>query len=273
MSESINIELGNVQKTMLLPLWGRAVETGKEHPLLIDKTAVEMIAKIDYDFTTIQQNISYISQLAWIARCLHIDNTIRGFLMRHPRGTIVNIGCGLDTTFERVDNGLLKWYDLDLPDVIALRSKFIPANERRQFITSSFLDEKWLSELDITDNVLFIAAGVLYYFEEAQIKVFLKRLADLFPGGEMIFDACTPQGVRVANQKVIKDSGMDEKSFLKWGINRAGEITSRDPRLKVLEEYPMFKNIKRRLKLREKIGTCFSDVLNIMYMVYLRFEK
>jgi hypothetical protein len=43
------------------------------------------------------------------------------FIEKHPEATIVNIGCGLDTTFSRIDNGKIQFYELDLPDVIALR--------------------------------------------------------------------------------------------------------------------------------------------------------
>ncbi len=116
MATSSPAKLGSVQKTLLLPLWGRAVESRKPHPLLVDPTATRIIGLIDCDFSTIATNISFVSQLAWIARSLHIDRTIRRFLEKHPTATIVNLGCGLDTTFERVDNGRLSWYDLDLPE-------------------------------------------------------------------------------------------------------------------------------------------------------------
>ena len=108
MPEIIAIDLGSVQKTLLLPLWGRAVETRKQKPLLVDTTAVQIIEKINYDFSTITNNMSEITRLAWIVRCLHIDRTIKQFLLRHPRATIVNIGCGLDTTLNRIDNGSLQ---------------------------------------------------------------------------------------------------------------------------------------------------------------------
>ena len=119
----IPLQLENVQKTLLLPLWGRAVETQKKKPPLLDTTAVEIVKKIDYDFSTIALNTSTISQLGWIARSLHIDRTINRFIHEYPRATIVNIGCGLDTTFERIDNGKIYWYDLDLPPVISLEKR------------------------------------------------------------------------------------------------------------------------------------------------------
>ena len=273
MAERIRVDLRNVQKTLLLPLWGRAVETRKRKPLLVDKTAVEIIERIDYDFTTIATNINPITQLAWIARSLHVDRTVREFLERHPHGTIVNIGCGLDTTFERVDNGSLLWYDLDLPDVVALRKQFISDSQRRRHIASSFLDEAWCSELKAEDSILFIAAGVFYYFEEDQMKRCLSRLAGSFPGGEAFFDAASPLGMRTANKVVIQAGGMDRSSFLKWGIESAYEIESWDHRIRVVEEFPMFRGIKRRVSFKAKIGTFMSDVLRIMFMVRLIFLK
>jgi O-methyltransferase involved in polyketide biosynthesis len=273
MSKKVPINLRSVQETLLLPLWGRAVETRKRKPLLVDTTAMEIIDTIDYDFTTIATNISLITQLAWIARSLHVDRVVREFLERHPRGTIVNIGCGLDTTFERVDNGSLLWYDLDLPDVIALRRQFVADGKRRRHIASSFLDDAWFAKVKVEDSILFIAAGVFYYFEENQMKYFLSRLAGLFPGGEAFFDAASPLGMRTANKVVIQAGGMDQNSFLKWGIQSAYDIQSWDSRIRVVEEFPMFRGIKRRVSFKEKIGTWMSDVLKIMFMIRLVFQK
>jgi len=71
MSEKINIDPGNVQITLLLPLWGRAAETLKRKSLLIDKTASEIINKIDYDFNKLAKNIRVITQFEWIVHSIH----------------------------------------------------------------------------------------------------------------------------------------------------------------------------------------------------------
>jgi O-methyltransferase involved in polyketide biosynthesis len=271
MLNKIAISLGNVQKTMLLPLWGRAMETKKARPLLVDKAAAAIIDSIDYDFSTITQNMNELSQIAWIARSLMIDRIVRAFLQKHPQGTIVNIGCGLDTTFERIDNGRVRWYDLDLPDVIELRRKFIPEAERRTFITASFLDEQWLRQIEVEDGVLFISAGVFYYFEAGQIKTFFKSLADAFPGSEIVFDVSSPRGVRTANKMVIRSSGMDEKSFLKWGLASTGDIAAWDNRIKIVDELFYFKTLSGELSLKNKILGLVSDSLRIQYLVHARF--
>src|SRR4029434_839270 len=85
------------------------------HPPLVDPAAARIIESIDYDFSTMARNVSFVSQFACIARSLHVDGTIRKLLEQDPMGTIVNLG---NPTFERVDNETLTWFDLDLPDVI-----------------------------------------------------------------------------------------------------------------------------------------------------------
>jgi len=118
MSEKIAVDLGNVQKTLFLPLWGRAFESQKENPLLVDKTALEIIDKVDHDFSVMARKISELTRIGWIMRSICADEVVKAFLGKYPLATIVNLGCGLDTTFDRVDNGTLVWYDLDLPDVV-----------------------------------------------------------------------------------------------------------------------------------------------------------
>jgi O-methyltransferase involved in polyketide biosynthesis len=267
------LQLGKLQETLLLPLWGRAIETQKKDPLLCDTLAVEIITEIDYDFSIIAKNISYVTQFAWIARSIHIDDTIKQFLIKFPDAVVVNLACGLDTTFARIDNGSVTWYDLDLPDVIKLRKKFICDSDRRRTISSSFLDYSWLNKMNIRNNILFIAAGLFYYFEENQIKDFFIKIADTFPGCEIFFDSASPLGVKVANKKVIRDSGMDESAILKWGIKSAKEIEKWDQRIHLIKEYPIFKKMKKGFSLRKKYTLFLSDFLKIMSMVHLRIEK
>ena len=273
MPQAEAVELRDVQKTLFLPLWGRAVEAEKKHPLLVDREAAQIVAAVGYDFSTIARNISPVTRLSWVARSLHTDRTIRNMLARDPRATIVNLGCGLDTTFERTDNGSLEWYDLDLPDVIELRKRFIAENTRRHTVACSLLDDAWLRQVKITANVLFIAAGVLYYFEESQVKALLTRMADAFPGAELLFDACTPGGVRLANKKVIAGGGMDESAILKWGIERVRDMESWDSRIGVLAAEPIFRHMMHGIALRERLGTMLSDALGIMTMVHLRLGR
>jgi O-methyltransferase involved in polyketide biosynthesis len=268
MPERVDVNLGDVQKTLFLPLWGRAEESRKPRPLLADEAALDIMARVDFDFSPLTNHIDALTQLGWIKRSLLYDRVVTDFLTRYPEGTIVNIGCGLDTTFERTDNGVLKWYDLDLPDVIALRSSFLKETERRRFLATSFLDNDWLEAIEVGDNVLFMAAGVFYYFEEPQIKAFIVRLIDRFPGSEIVFDASSPLGVRICNKRVVDRSGLGERSHLVWGLKRTGDVATWDSRIRIVGTYCYYR--KQVSGLRSKLMGMLADLIRIQYMIHLR---
>lgn len=273
MTEKIHIDLGEVQKTLLLPLWGRAVESQKPHPLLVDHTAREIIEKLDFDFAPLAAGLSPLTQAAWIMRSNCTDETVRDFLAKYPSGTVVNIGCGLDTTFERVDNGKLRWYDLDLPDTIRLRRQLIQETPRRTFVASSFLEPAWLDQIEVRGNALFVAAGVFYYFNEEEIKGFLTRLADRFPGSQALFDVSSPYGVKVANKLVIRRSGLDERSFLTWGLESPAALAAWDPRIHILQELYYFGARARSLPFNIRLIGRFSDTKKVQYMLHIELAK
>ena len=123
------------------------------------------------------------------------------------------------------------------------------------------------------DNVLFVSDGVLYYFEADEVKTFLTRLADRFPGGEVLFDAASPYGVKAANKLVITRGGLDERSFLKWGLQDPLTLSSWDRRLQVEGTYYYFGEKARSLPLNIKLIGAFSDFMKVQYMVHLAIDR
>ncbi len=272
MAEKIKVGLGNIQKTLFMPVWARAVETGKPNPMLVDNTAVQILESVDFDFVTMTQNVPEISQVSWVARCKRFDMVIKEFIAKHPNGTIVNIGCGLDTTYERINNQNVIWYDLDLPDVIELRKKFLCETANRKFIASSFLDTKWFDVISHPKEILFISAGVFVYFNEEEIKEFLLKLVDSFPGAELFFDVTSPKGVEVANI-VIQKSGLDENSFFKWGLKDKYVITSWSSKIKILNTFYTYQIDGINLNEKDMQMATISDLLDIQYMVHLKINE
>lgn len=272
MTAKIPVRLGKIQETLLLPLWGRAQESKKPDPKLVDSGAVRIIEELDYDFTAIAKNISAISQLAWVARSLHTDNTIIRFLEVHPDASVVNLGCGLDTTFERVDNGRLRFYNLDLPDVIEMRNRFIGHAARNTVITASIMEQRWLDQIDDRNGLLFIAAGVFYYIQMEELQAFFKVLAERFASCDIFFDMASPRGMKVANEKIIEGGGMDETAILKWGLSSAKTFEKWDRRIRVIREFPMFRGFRKGYPFRIRNGLWLTDFLKIMSMVHLRIE-
>ncbi len=272
MAQKIAVKTGTVEETLLLPLWGRAYETRQNRARLVDKKAVEIIDRIDYDFTTIEKT-QRASQHGWVARCLHMDKMAREFIQRHPEGSLVNIGCGLDTTFSRIDNGKIMFYELDLPEVIALRKNFIEEDERHRSIASSFLDIKWLDQIATDKGLLLLAGGVFCYFNEEQIKGFFVHLADTFEECELYFDVLSPMAMKIAKKQVLKKGGMGMSIDEGWAIKPVQKIESWDPRFTVVSATPMYQGIGGNLDLKTKLMFTITDFLGACPMVHLRIAS
>jgi O-methyltransferase involved in polyketide biosynthesis len=195
-AEKRAVRLGEVQETLLIPLYGRADQTRRKRGLLHDPKAVEMVEAIDYDFGRFDGGRSLLG--ATVRTCI-LDVWVREFLSEHPAGTVVEIGAGLNTRFERVDNGQVHWIDLDLPDVIDLRGRFFTESDRRRMVAASVLDPGWIAAVQANPGPYFFAAeAVLVYLNEPQVRQALGLIVGQFPGARIALD--TAGGWIIANQ-------------------------------------------------------------------------
>ncbi|MCP3798345.1 class I SAM-dependent methyltransferase [Allokutzneria sp. A3M-2-11 16] len=184
--DRISIELGNVQETLLSTLYARALETRKRNGIVRDPKADEMVRRIDYDFTKFDGSPTLIPS---VLRTLILDEWVRGFLSAHPQGTVVEIGAGLNSRFERVDNGRTHWLDLDLPDSMELRKRFFTESDRRRMVAASVLDDSWYGVVrELPPPYFFVSEGVLLYLREEDVRRALGQLARGFPGCRIAFD-------------------------------------------------------------------------------------
>ena len=180
------VRLGDVQQTLFIPLAARAAETQRKHPVLRDPKAAEMLESIDYDAARYGRGAG---GFVTVLRTAILDFWVRGFLAAHPAATVVELGTGLNTRFERVDNGQVHWFDLDLPDTIELRRNFFADTGRRRMIAASVLDEDWLPAVAQSQGpYFFVADGVLVYLPQDQVMATLARIAARFPGALVAFD-------------------------------------------------------------------------------------
>jgi O-methyltransferase involved in polyketide biosynthesis len=240
----IKIELGAVQKTLLMPLWGRAKEYEFQNPIVRDKYAYDIICKLDYDFERMSRSFDEYFQKYWATRAYNIDCAILRLLEGFPDATVVNIGAGLDTTFQRVDNGRIFWYDLDLPDTITLRKQLIPETERNRYISKSVFDRSWFDEIkNVRSKVFIIASGVLCYFDKNSIRELFLNLIDKFPESEIIFELMSKILIWLSNREVVHNKEKVELSVLKWGAHSSKSIKKWSSKIQVVDEYPLFSRI------------------------------
>ncbi|MGH3166538.1 MAG: class I SAM-dependent methyltransferase [Trebonia sp.] len=186
MAEATPDELGTIQSTLFIPLAARARATRGRHPLLHDPAAVRIAETADFDSA-----YDWGRGGVWtsVVRTRIFDWWVRQFLAGHPEGTVVELGTGLNTRFERTDNGTVHWIDLDLPDTIALRRRFFADSGRRRMIAASLASEKWLDEVAaLPGPYFFVSDGVLTYLTEEDVTATLSRLARRFPGTRLAFD-------------------------------------------------------------------------------------
>jgi O-methyltransferase involved in polyketide biosynthesis len=240
MSEATNQDLSGVSETLLVTLYLRATETQRPDALIKDEKAVELVARLGYDFERVRRiPMNDANRLVIILRNRQIDRYAQDFLARHPDAVVVHIGCGLDARFERVAerNGQVEWYDLDFPHVIELRRKLIgDERERYHFLACSALDNAWLETVSVhrPRPFLFLAEGVFMYFQEAQVKSLALTLRDHFPGAELVFDCYSPTHVWVNNFQVTT---LGRIAGTQWGIWHGQELEGWGDGICLLDEW------------------------------------
>lgn len=264
------IALENVQETLLLPLWGRSVENRKKNPLLVDPKAEEIITMLDFDFLKFEKRVHPLSRAAWIARSRYFDEKIREHLRQFPDASIIHIGCGLDTTFDRMDNRRATWYEIDLPEVIELRKTFLAEQENRIFIGESALSDSWYGGISKRNHLFLFMGGVIYYFDEDEVKRLIGKIRDAFSPVTMAFDYSSVRGVGITNRKLLNKGGMNSEVRAKWGINDIREIETWQPGIKVIETMSMFEKHKKLYPPWKRIGMHISDRLKVMSLAEIK---
>ena len=167
------IEKNTVQETLIIPLFARKVCSGLYPNLYRDETAVRLIDEIDYDFSESEKKSRSLMQrfgsLEVAMRQNDLAFEVRDYLKSHPNAAVVNLGCGLDSTGKSCDNGSCKIYNLDFPDVIAVRNELLPAGEREKNIPCDLNNTEWFAKIDASGGSVFFASGVFYYFLTEQV--------------------------------------------------------------------------------------------------------
>lgn len=238
MSGITSQNLSGKSEISLAALYWRAIESQRPN------------AMMSYDFDRIRQiPIGEFQKVIRIMLTRQMDCYARDFLIRHPDGVVVHIGCGLDSRFERVDNGRTEWFDLDLPDIINLRRSFISdEKERYHLLGCSVLEDAWIGALKLYPQrpFLFLAETVFVYFMEVQVKSLVLTLCDRFPGAELVFDGWTPILVWMGNRHFSR-SYTKFAGLLRWGFWRGQNIEGWGNGIHLVDEWGFFDQPEPRL--------------------------
>ena len=213
-TELFDVRMSNVSETSLLTLYCHALESQSSDPIISDPKAVEIMRAVNQELSKsknglhgrmVRGKIDKRMVVHIAIRAKRYDEYVTEFLKSSPDGVVVNIGCGLDSRFLRIDNERVRFYDLDLPDVIEIKRRFFEETDRYHLIPSSVLDYDWMAPLLQTCDgpFLFIAEGVFMYLHREDVKSLVLELQSRFPGSELVCEVFNDLWLKGALKEIV----------------------------------------------------------------------
>ncbi|MBM6826968.1 class I SAM-dependent methyltransferase [Mordavella massiliensis] len=265
-------KLGVVEDTLFVPMLGRIYASEYCPQILYDKKALELKKKLPSDL--IEKNMqNQYTLLASASRSANMDRFIRSFLERRPDGVIVQLGCGLETTYHRCDNGKTHWYAVDLPHVIDYRRELLPELERETYLAGDAFSEDWIRQVrtEFPDApILVTAGGLFHYFEENKVVALLRTMGQ-FGNMEVVFDTVNKKGMAMMQKKYMKQVGHADAQMFFY-VDSAKELAAKiGGNAKVIAEEPYYRHIPRNgLNLSTRLSMAVSDRLCMVKMIQLK---
>ncbi|GIM54219.1 class I SAM-dependent methyltransferase [Capnocytophaga cynodegmi] len=238
--EITTTQLGDIPETMLITLWARATESKRADALIRDEKAIEMMERVDYDFSKFEG--AKMSQIGVCIRAKLMDEQTKAFLNQYPDAVVIQLGAGLDTRYNRLKTAsFTHWYDLDLSEVISIRKQLLTEDERNTFLPLSLFDYRWVGKVLLHHKpVLIIIEGVLMYFTLKEVKDFFNEICTRFEGvrTSVLFDMLFYKGVgRAKNHDSVKKTA--GKAEFKWSLLNTKDMEQWNKNIHLQNEFYM----------------------------------
>jgi O-methyltransferase involved in polyketide biosynthesis len=256
--------IGDVAATSLITLYCHAIDTRSDNPILADAKSVEIAAALDRMLARSEEPLArtLVSRTLDKSIVIHIairakkyDEYVRDFLSRYPDGVVVNIGCGLDSRFLRIDNGRVVFWDLDLPEIIAIKKDFFTENDRYHLVASSVLDYGWMAQVRRHKGpFLFMAEGVFMYLDGEDVRSLVLELKKTFPGSELVCEVensfwLGPLTKKMVSYKLQRQFHLGKGALFRSGIRDSREMEQWDSGIRFLDDWSYFDSDEQKLGL------------------------
>jgi len=265
----MEIKVGQIAQTAFLTLQCHALDAASSHPILNDVESIGILNVLKeitgfYDFNPNRIKKSLVNHIALRAR--QYDWFAKRFIEKYPEAAVVNIGCGMDNRFKRIDNGKILFYDLDLPDIINIKEKIIAPTKRYSQFAQSVFDFEWIKEID-REQVFLLAEGVFMYCEPTDIKNLFFELHKRFSNPEIVLEVFNSKWLTGWRGKMMafrmkKELKLGEDTVFKFGITDSDEIESWDSDYRLVQDWSYldeeeanfpFKNLLRNMDALRKV--------------------
>jgi O-methyltransferase involved in polyketide biosynthesis len=268
------IRLTKEKETYLATLYGKAMDAAAKNSILGDRFAAEAVAHIDYDFKELK--LPSGNEITLPMRAWHFDQWTRAFLAKNPVATVLHLGCGLDTRVYRIDPAAqVRWYDVDYPDVIALREQLYPKRNGYHQIGSSVTDLAWLAAIPGDTPVFVVAEGLVMYLPEKDGTALFRRITEQFPSGQIAFDGYSGSMVRLVSRlATVRGAKVD----LVWGVDNPYDLEKQIPNLRLAEsiEFLAMPELVSRLSTSRFRGAMYQVMNRLPFyrhlVCHLRYE-
>ena len=243
------IDLRGVSETMLQTLYARAKETQKPSHYINDQTAVEIVSRLDYDFSNADKDAAMSSGV--IARTILLDRMTESYLTLHPGTTVVNIACGLDTRCYRMQGKYRQWYNLDLPETIAIRKRFLAPTDTIRQIACSAMDSSWAQQIEpVSGPVLVIIEGLTMYLTEPDVLQIFSIIEHRFAHAVVYVETMSPWIVSHVKEKSIEGSS----ARFSWGVQNGLALQPLLPAFHHLMDVSLVEGMKVFMPIYKVLG-------------------
>ena len=257
----MDLQFGDIQETALVTLAIRASETARPNPRIRDEKAAQIIDALGVD---VSKYDPFLSHEGVVARTIMFADALRDLIARYPDALCINLGCGFDDKFSQVDNGSVQWFDVDLPDQIAVRRKVYEDRERCVMLEGNALNGDWTRSIPKADMVIVVMEGVLEYFSKEQVKTCLNMLCDSFPHGYLLAELHSPF---LEKNSKHHDAVKNTNATFGWGTKSGREYLELEPRMTLVSETSYNEEMKK-YTIRGKLFAIIGKNLNNRLAVF-----
>ena len=247
MKEKVNVT--GVPETMVQTLYARAKETRKKNAKINDEIAVELVKKLDYDFSKADKDNAMTYGV--IARTIVLDRMVEQYLEKNANTVVINIACGLDTRCYRMKGKYLRWYNVDLPETMKIRSQFLTETDSVYQIAKSVMDDSYIDDIDYHgENVLVIIEGLTMYLCEKDIRKMFSIIEKSFQKVTVMVETMSPFVVKHVKEKSIEGSN----AKFTWGVKNGKELQRIISEFSVQQEVSLVEGMKELMPIYHVIG-------------------
>ena len=248
------IKLSGVPETMLQTVYARAKES-RGRGVIHDAKAEEIIEKLDYDFSLADKDAAMHSGV--IARTIVLDRLTKEWLAKHPGAVVVNIACGLDTRCYRV-SGYSHWYNLDLPETMAVRERLLPENGAISQIAISAMDD-WGGKISEQNApVLIVIEGLTMYLSAKDVQRIFAVISRRFENATVFVETMSPMMARRFKEKSIEGT----HAKFSWGVKNGEALAALLAGFQCREEHSLIEGMAVFAPIYKLLGK-LSIVRNI----------